>query len=176
MHRPTGTWAFMTPIDQTVHHSPLIRHRRAVWNVLPLLRCSLSSTTTAKTTHKHPVMNTIDIYQLLLPGDNRKILLTGLNLNEVLKWTTLISSECRLNKLLILYLTSSFMISRFATSIFSPLAAEICSHDVGGSQVSSSAAEKPNRADMLRLSHQVHIYAAQRPSLESSTCSSSLRF
>lgn len=103
----------MTPIDQTVHHSPLIHHRRAVGNVLPLLRCSLSSTTTAKTTHKHPVMNTGDVYQLLLPGDNRKILLTGVNLNEVVKWTTLVSSEFRLNKLLILYETtfpSSFII------------------------------------------------------------------
>lgn len=78
----------MTPIDQPFNDSALVSQRRAVFSAFPLLRCRLSATTTAGTKHNYSLMNTVDIYQLLLPGDNRKILLPGVNLNEVLNWST----------------------------------------------------------------------------------------
>lgn len=75
--------AYTTPIDQPFIISALVSHRRAALSALPLLRCALSATTTARTKHNY-LMNTLDIYQLLLPGDNRDILLAGGHLNEVL--------------------------------------------------------------------------------------------
>lgn len=77
---------YVTPKDQTFNASPLICHRSTILKTFPLLRCSLSITanTTARPTRKYLLMNTVHIYQLLLPGDNEKILLPGVKQNEVL--------------------------------------------------------------------------------------------
>lgn len=78
----------MTPIDQPFNGSAPVCHRRAPLNAFPLLRCRSSATQTARRKHNYPLMNIVDIYQLLLPGDNGKIGLPGVDLSEVLNWST----------------------------------------------------------------------------------------
>lgn len=75
---------FTAPIDQPFIISALVGHGRAALNASPPLRRRLAAATDARTKHNKPLMTTGDIYQLLLPGDNSKVLLPGADLNEVL--------------------------------------------------------------------------------------------
>lgn len=72
---------FTAPIDQPFIISALVGHGRAALNAFPPLRRRLAAATDVRTKHNKPLMTTGDIYQLLLPGDNRKVLLPGADLN-----------------------------------------------------------------------------------------------